>query len=592
MTCENCKHCEKEGLLILPLRYGAICAPQEAMKFVPDIPGRLGQHVTDLKIQQAKYGLRLSRQGYIYVLTERESIRSWQGYFVQAQGQLTRFPVDAPPAIAPTPACNRSGTKMHAYMINIENAEDVENAWLLYSPVVMTLAKLDEYRDNAETFTQQGKLQHFNPMNWIHGCYTQPHCLQADEMLSQVIEYLLFVWGKSSAGSDLGMAMKEQLWKVHDIAFQGGPDNVRPDGSLNGVLGGIHRDLKQAEGAAMVLFDHIGIFQELNEYRNDALLPIDSFLKQKDANHYSNERKLTVSLAIDDVRESLEKMKLAEVEGELSVAETRRDELDKILSAGGSGGAGSNSRWQSRRRSERAGLEKRILELREEVQRIKAEGYELWREKYARYLDNAEIDQFKHAFKKVSDDAGQLANARALDHRLWFTADRLVDAFDMFDKNDVNANAAFTGEYIAGTFGMFGLEVNRKDLPLYFKIDKIERNNLYMRSCFYNRQELEDEAAKTFRGVIAQVDTAGDIAEVDAAFFATLTKGLVGMVKKMDSAWDEWLRDGEIKHFHQKKHETGEGRFSDEFKDKASKRLQMKYRNLSQITGKLATGPA
>ena len=165
MACKDCIHCDKKGLLILPLRYsavvagaaagagGAATAPSAqrnpALDSIAPLNSKLGARVKEIALGgQAKYAARVLRDGYLYVLIERLGIKSWEGYLVLESTQLYQFPVDTPPQVVPEPFCNRDGTSMHAYMVAINNAEQVPNTWFLFTPDPMTEAKLAEYKKN------------------------------------------------------------------------------------------------------------------------------------------------------------------------------------------------------------------------------------------------------------------------------------------------------------------------------------------------------------------------------------------------------------------------------------------------------------
>ena len=94
---KDCKFCDKQGLLILPLRYAAVVG-DGANSQLPALPTTLGKGVSDLALTHAQYAPRLLREGYLYVLVVRDGIKSWQGYAVTEEAYLYRFEVDQPPA--------------------------------------------------------------------------------------------------------------------------------------------------------------------------------------------------------------------------------------------------------------------------------------------------------------------------------------------------------------------------------------------------------------------------------------------------------------------------------------------------------------
>lgn len=305
MSCKDCKHCEKKGLLVQVLRYCAVVADDAAaLADVPALPGKLGKGVTDLGLAHAKYGARLLREGYLYVLTERSGIKSWEGHMVLSSGQLYGFPVDTPPVIKPEPLCNRDQTSMHAYMVGIRNAHEVPNAWFLFAPSALTPAKLKDYKTNAAAYAAQGKMQHFSPKAWLAKTTNQPHTLLADELHKNVIEYVLYHQQKNALTSPLGKAMGQQLFPAHAMAYTGEPANDK--GEFPGTLGNIHTTLKRNGGAVLVVNDHIGITQELNDFRNAPLEGLQHYLATKDG-EASNEERLQIYEAIQEVKTGFEK---------------------------------------------------------------------------------------------------------------------------------------------------------------------------------------------------------------------------------------------------------------------------------------------
>jgi hypothetical protein len=210
MACTDCKQCEKKGLLVLPLRYSAVvAAKQDTLSDIPDMPPKLGAGVTDLALSHGKYAPRLLREGtYLYALIERAGIKSWEGYLVLENSQLYKFKVDTPPETQPSPACNRDGTVMHAFMVGIQNAQDVKNAWFLYSPSPLTETTLAEYKKDPQKMVTAGKMQHFSPKAWVEGSIEQTHTLLSPELHKHVVEYVLYNQHRGALDSPLGLVSR------------------------------------------------------------------------------------------------------------------------------------------------------------------------------------------------------------------------------------------------------------------------------------------------------------------------------------------------------------------------------------------------
>lgn len=321
-SCDNCRHCEKKGLLVLPLRYGVVTNAEKTRSQSPALPSHLGDGVIDIKLEHSTYALRMMRQGYLYVLVDKkfdkDTFRYWKSFFVLPEGQLYQFNPQDPPASVPPMMCNRSGKKMHAFMVSFEDAEKTDNAWFLFTPSLMSEDKLHEYSQNPEALVKQNKVQYFSPKKWLEGSKSQPHTLKADALPDVIPEFKLVQWGVLGPGSELGKTLRTQLHPAIPASFE----SVKfiPPKQCEGTLGGIYRDLRDSKGVAIALFDHIGITQELNDFRNDALFPIHAFQAKKDKRYVSNDWKLTVSAALDDARDVFVKQKTAKEAAKLEEA--------------------------------------------------------------------------------------------------------------------------------------------------------------------------------------------------------------------------------------------------------------------------------
>ena len=75
---KDCKFCDKNGLFILPLRYAAVVG-EGAAGNVPALPGKLGDKVRHITLDNASYAPRLLRAGFLYVLIKRAGLLYWEG---------------------------------------------------------------------------------------------------------------------------------------------------------------------------------------------------------------------------------------------------------------------------------------------------------------------------------------------------------------------------------------------------------------------------------------------------------------------------------------------------------------------------------
>lgn len=542
MSCKDCKHCEKKGLLVQVLRYCAVVADDAAaLADAPALPGKLGKGVTDLALAHARYGARFLREGYLYVLTERAGIKSWEGHMVLSSGQLYGFPVDTPPVIKPEPLCNRDQTSMHAYMVGIRNAHEVKDAWFLFTPSALTPAKLGEYKKNAAAYAAKGKMQHFRPAAWLDKTTDQPHTLLADELHKSVIEYVLYHQQKGALTSPLGKAMGQQLFPAHAMAYTGEPANDK--GEYPGTLGSIHSTLKRNGGAVLVVNDHIGITQELNDFRNAPLEGLQGYLAAKDG-EASNEQRLQIYEAIQEVKTGFEQGIIDNTQEFLNRNKERGDRwfARRLNQAKTLRNMGRIADAEAIEKDVDRSIETRNQNLIKLLEKAKAEGHEKWRDKYESRLDPDEMARFKRTLDTHTQNAFAKAEARLPDHLKWFESDRLVDAFDVYDDKEQKSGFNFAIESAICSFGLTG-KVGEAKIDAWINANSIDRKNLYMRGFYHNQKELMDAARQVYKDIQAAAVPVESASDIPAAAMLSATKLLVDGFKKTDAAFDEWVRN-------------------------------------------------
>ncbi|RCL20336.1 hypothetical protein C6A77_25065, partial [Pseudomonas sp. AFG_SD02_1510_Pfu_092] len=138
-TYGSCNACGRSGLPILLLR--------EAYAPRPDTgrPYRLADDSEIIFHPMHTDQLRLLRQGYVYVLLDKES---WQAYAVAAAGTLQRFPLSEMPLAPPRPLpkwCATEGHDVIASFINIDTARH-RTAWVAFANDPWPRAVLERYR--------------------------------------------------------------------------------------------------------------------------------------------------------------------------------------------------------------------------------------------------------------------------------------------------------------------------------------------------------------------------------------------------------------------------------------------------------------
>ncbi|SDI07043.1 T6SS effector BTH_I2691 family protein [Janthinobacterium sp. YR213] len=544
---KDCKFCDKNGLFILPLRYAAVVG-EGAANHVPALPGKLGDKVKHITLENASYAPRLLRAGFLYVLIKRSGLLYWEGYFADDDAFLSKFPVDSPPSAAVNFSCDRTTCGINASLIAIDKIEFVEKIYLLFTPTAMTRERLDAYAANAEASVKKGQMQVFLPKEWAAGSTEQPHSLKPEELGKYVPEAVLARQYQNACKSPLGKILMQQLYMASCDAYEGVAN--LPLATPGGRIGKLEEKMVATQAAAFAVFDPIGITQELNDFRNAALEPLENFLEQVDKEKVSNRRKMDVMVGIDDVKDCVIKYGV----------EIRKKNLDDMDSRALPDINKNNAEMLRKlnRVKEAEIIEERIRKTSEARERRREQllagseqdARDKFEKKYESLISVSEIDLLRKALDKLSKEAEATSRKRTVDHVKWVMSTELVEAFDSYDEENISSGFCFNFEYSRCVFGMFSGKENEPVLKNWMDVNSIERKNLYMRSNFYNHKSLYDAAEKAFKDAKDQVEAAGDISKVQAVPWLKACKGLIDSFKKIDSAWDEWLRDGEILKIH------------------------------------------
>ena len=168
----------------------------------------------------------------------------------------------------------------------------------------------------------------------------------------------------------------------------------------------------------LVLPDAIGITQELNDFRNAALEPVNAFLVTASAPGITNQRKLEVSQAIEDIKAGFEQ---GVISSNMAYLEQMKASSDHYFNQRRS--QATMLRMQGRV-EDAASIEAdiaRSLQVREKnyanmVAQAKAEGPQRWKDKYESRINTAEITAFKADLKSLTDQATQWARDLSLIH--------------------------------------------------------------------------------------------------------------------------------------------------------------------------------
>jgi hypothetical protein len=573
---KDCKFCDKEGLLILPLRYAAVVgaadpkaasAGKAAPPLLPDLAATLGEKVKELVLKDAKYSPRLMRNGYLYVLIVRKKIPYWEGYLVLDDSFFYKFPVALPPPTVHIPfTCDRDSCGLDASVISIDDIANVQKIYFLYSPTPLTPAKLAEYKHDpvgrkGDTRAAARKMQEFDPLGWSNGAKTQIHSMKPEQLHASVPEFILYKMEKAAPDSSLGKVLATQLFEPTSAAYAGLPAPA-PEKPAPGRLGLLQYKLSKLNGAVFVVHDPIGITQELNNYRNASFARIDEFLELRDKFQVTNSQKLIAHEKIQDLRtgfennllgEALREAKMADIERRSYIEPTFPDDSDYVQISKLHGSSKpyrhpSRAEWEATHPEEVAKFEAALakdLQVLPEAAKLKSKAK--WEKRYLPKLDAGEMSNFTAAFDAVVADAKRSAAWRESDHLTWVTSSQLVQALEVYDKSDALSGHAFEGDSALCTFGMTGSKTSAEQVEKWLMElkehpEKVSSDNIYLRGYYMNQTEIEEAAKIAMPQIREMGKKASALDDVYGPSVFGVTKKIIDTFKKIDSAYDEFAR--------------------------------------------------
>lgn len=509
----NCNFCRKLGLQILPLRYSV------TQDKAPQLPQLLGKNVKDVPLSYSKYTTEMVDTGYIYAMIKRKKGYEWIGYIVTPMGYLSSFPLDKKaPASVQEFACKGNEHAVFASFVTVETIPDnlAEKAYLIYTHAPMTKAKRDEYQSKAEAYVTSGKWQKVDVAAWQGGSAQQQHCLNHTTLNGAVNQTATF-----------GVSR----WN----------DIVKKFGQMPKAF------------ASVALYDPVGITLKLNEYRNEAYIPVDDFLEKKDKG-VSNQRKLDAVQRLDTLKGSLEDKVHGEILRNQLGNASRVDYIatkdkfylnivdKKIADAKKAKDFAEVAKLERSRQMMIEDHERKMKAQSEynqkdnkKVEEVKLAGLKADWKVCDDNINFVEAENFKKEADGIFKAAEKVANQRSHEHLNWIKSDYLLDAFDVYDQKDLQSGCAFKAHVACILFGMEGADASAKQVDEWIKKSGFERENLFIRGLYSNQLEAK-----------AKHDDAKKYATDFTAAGIKVTKTLVDYLKKTDSAWDEWARNQDI----------------------------------------------
>jgi hypothetical protein len=515
----DCKFCnDGKDLLILPLRYAALGSDDsKALSSLPKLSGTLGKGINEITLSgNARYTVRPLRSGYLYVLLERAGVKSWQAYSVTEGGQLYRFEAENPPAIRPKFSCNPSTCGVNASMIKIEGAAKIQKAYLLFRPDPITPAMLADYKKNADSYVGQLRMQAFSPAAWIGKQVNQSHSLQAAQLNTFVAEML------AEKNQGLAQALNISLFPTYS---DGGTQANAPIAGHIAHLKRLQSKLLEKSHPAFVLHDAIGVTQELNDFRNEALEQLRPWLAQVDkASGSSNERKLHVLSALDDIQETMRRgavQRDKEFRTQMQpILQQRDDHMKQHSDHMMQRQLALAAQYRKMGKEEEARKIEREVELRRQAREnsqnpekrratVEHSADRYWERKYADELNTKALNDFRSELEDREKLHEEMLLKRVDNHLAWIRSQPLIEALHVYDRKHAPTGQNFQNQIGLALAGFNYTEAGKNQIIKWAKDTQIKIDNLLLRATTLNQLELEEHT----KAALTKAQTAPELGD-------------------------------------------------------------------------------
>lgn len=466
----------------LPLRYGAVGGDATQRGLLPFLPPHLSRPMQVGRLSEAGYALRPLREGFLYVLIKRkEKPFAWHSqYRVSNLASFDPIDPDQPWAPVASPFSGNDGVKGLTWMLQIHDMDGVEDLRFLYSPVPLTQSVREKYR-------QQEKHRSTMTSVDIAGLIAEEPPRMDNVLGHDALELI------AEYAADSKPALRQHL---ASLAFA--PLFPPPRQAVRAAMRPA-ADRKAQRGVAVVLNDALGIVQELNAWRNASSESLETFMAQEDEEKVDNQRKFTIAFAIDNIR------KLVEDDAEARYYDHQKHigvrYTDPEYQAGNRFAVvQSSGNFQTfRNPSQQMQVQKAA---------VQAERAKSWN-KYTGYIDEDMRQDFLKRYRAEVEKADAARDARTADHLLWLQSEQLLQALDVFDRDDTEQALLFEDQMGKAMTGMNATEAGQALLERWREAN-VSRDNLYWRSLAQNQQAAENEVGTLFndRDLLEDLDSA------------------------------------------------------------------------------------
>ena len=477
---KDCKFCAKPGLPILPLRTSAVWSANAAtLKQTPKLADHTGKRIKAVSLSKAQYTTRVLRQGYVYKLEERLGVRSWTGYYITPDAFLYVFPVETPPVNRPSFSCDITTHGINASMIMIERPEFCDKAWFLFSPDPVTPAMLNAYKANPDHWVGTGALQFFSPKVWAASQAKQDHVFPPEELAAWVTEYrAIAMGGITGSGKALNDLLDSQMFPPMQ-SEQGNAIPCMLEAHTNRWKI-VQQTLIREKGAALVLYDAIGVAQELNDIRNTQVQGIRPWLQATDKKGISNEWKLQVAQHIVDGRKNLNESITRQQLNRIDVTEQQNLALPKALGVRDPAEAQRVEAERNRRIRERAAKDRAEAKAASETHF----------NKYLSRLRMKDVEAILAEHQKQVDLIDKGAEDYAGDHLAFLKSTALATALAHYDQAHADSGIAFGIQVGQMVLGMGGTKAGDAQVMAWLRDITIGDRNWLLKGFCFNHAEL------------------------------------------------------------------------------------------------------
>ncbi len=504
--CVSCKR----TLTILPLRYGVVSGNDKAHveQLAPSLPAHLGKKL-DIKLSDSRYAVRSVREGYIYLFVQRRGkVYACEATYRVCDSGLLQSVWSYDPGV-PVGGIQNLGS----WTLTVGDPEDIDEARILFTPDPLSPAKVDRYRDVA---LYRNRLQKFDLRTLARSCTNVEDVVDPHQLDSLVAEL------RAGNNASAKTVLERQAFPPFRIA-------LKPGGSaeeVRAIYKSTQDTLKKDAGIAVVLYDAVGVVQELNAWRNDAIEINRSWLQVADEQGITNERRHAVAEALDNIKEAMQRG---------YIENAGLDAQAKLRYA-----KDSDLRMKARVGYNPQDLKE--LEQRYDPAQVRQRAEKEAPHAFDRYQVLLDWDGAKAGVQKEFARRDKLAqqemDKREPDHLGWLHSELLAEALDLYDRRDPVWGQAFAEQIGLCVVGMNGCDSGAAKLGSWWSDIAISKDNLAWRALTRNQTQIEEAARLALAQSKAQAGEGMTVANMTAMLSAQNDrfKNLADLLGKADAA--------------------------------------------------------